>query len=831
MAFVTTRSQQVGIALMLEMAHLVVLTLFPGRTFPSNLMQAVVSGYAVFLCLLAAGRCSGFSARVWRLFAGMGVLWTLAQLLWTAREAFAARIPWGESNDTLIVFFFSMTPMVVLALSSDRKSTDEVDWERTLDLAQIGVVVISAYVWLFYLPSQWETQEQTVDRMLDHVFAARNIAIASLLWLRTGITRSNLERALFTRAALFMTLYAICSRIPTFARLTWDVGTGGYGDILWSLPFLFLGGMAAWWVQPQTIEDVRRTDTGWREMAAVHFTPTLVPILVLVMAANIAKTQLILASITIVASFSCYSLRLIVTQRRQKLAVQALTRSEERFRVLFAQNPQPIWVAESGSGRILEVNQAAIETYGYSRDEFLERTAADIEIGGGSPIVSMVSETMEGRATQEKHHRHKDGRVLDVLVINSQIEFAGHSAKLVIAQDISEQKRLEAQLLQSQKMEAIGTLAGGIAHDFNNLLTVITGYSQVILDRSRGDEQLTREMQQIEVASNRAAGLIRQLLAFSRRQLLQPQTVNLEQVVNGIGKILRRLIGEHIELSVRSTGDVGTVKADPGQIEQVLINLAVNARDAMESISGGKLKFEMQNVHLGEEFCRDHIGAQSGDYVMLAVIDNGSGMDTEIQSHIFEPFFTTKSASGGTGLGLSTVYGIVQQTGGYLTVQSVKGRGTTFRIYLPRVQDSASSERRMEPRDQFRAGTETILLVEDDDGLRELARKILTKNGYEVISSSGGSDAERLCGEYGGRIHLLLTDVVMPGISGKELASKLSAIRPEMMVIYMSGYADEMVTRQGIASGMHFIQKPFTPVALTKKLREVLDGGLLPTSG
>jgi CheY-like chemotaxis protein len=306
--------------------------------------------------------------------------------------------------------------------------------------------------------------------------------------------------------------------------------------------------------------------------------------------------------------------------------------------------------------------------------------------------------------------------------------------------------------------------------------------------------------------------------------------VNLEQVVNGIGKILRRLIGEHIELSVRSTGDVGTVKADPGQIEQVLINLAVNARDAMGSTSGGKLKFEIQNVHLGEEFCRDHIGARTGDYVMMAVSDNGCGMDADTQSHIFEPFFTTKAASGGTGLGLSTVYGIVQQTGGYVTVQSVKGRGTTFRVYLPRVQDSASSERRMEPRDQFRAGTETILLVEDDDGLRELARKILSKNGYEVIASSGGSDAERLCREHGGRIHLLLTDVVMPGISGKELASKLAAIRPEMLVMYMSGYADEMVTRQGVANGMHFIQKPFTPVALTKKLREVLDGGLLPAN-
>jgi PAS domain S-box-containing protein len=826
-ATVLPQTQHAAIALLIGLLHLISLAVFRGQTLPSNVAQVIASGYAMYLCWEASRRSSGFAARSWRLLASMALLWSLAQLIWTVRETFGNLVPGGPSNDTLIIFFFSMAPIVVLVMASDESHGEGIDWERALDLAQVGIIVVSAYVWLFYLPSQWETRGQTAERMLDHVFAARNIGLTTLLLVRAGTTRSRLERALFLRAAVFMATYAVCSHIPTFARLTWRIGTGGYGDVLWSVPFVVLAVMAAWWKPPVDAGPVRAA-SGLREMAAIHLAPTLVPLFVLVMAAQIARTQLALAALTIVLSFTCYSLRLIVTHRRQKRTVEALTRSEQRFRVLFTQNPQPIWVAEDRSGRILEMNQAAVDTYGYSREEFLSMSAAEIEGDNPGPIVDMVDATMESRTVHERRHRHKDGRYLDVLVMNSHVEFGGQPARLVIVQDVSEQKRLEAQLQQVQKMEAVGSLAGGIAHDFNNLLTVITGYSHVILERAQGDEQLTREMQQIEVAANRAAGLIRQLLAFSRRQLLQPQALNLEQVISGIGKILKRLIGEHIELSVRVTGEVGTVKADPGQIEQVLINLAVNARDAMSEVSGGRLTFEMQNVYLGEQFCRNHIGSRPGNYVMLAVSDNGCGMDADTQSRIFEPFFTTKAASGGTGLGLSTVYGIVQQTGGVLNVQSTKGRGTTFRIYLPRTDATASRERRMEPRDELRAGTETILLVEDDDGLRELARKILSKNGYEVLASSGGSEAERICREHDGRIHLLLTDVVMPGISGRELASKLAALRPEMRVLYMSGYADEMVTRQGVANGMHFIQKPFTALALTKKLREVLEGdGLL----
>jgi hypothetical protein len=534
-----------------------------------------------------------------------------------------------------------------------------------------------------------------------------------------------------------------------------------------------------------------------------------------------ARRYPVVAVTFVVVSFVLYSLRLAVTQFHQEDAKRALADAELRFRTLFHQNSLPMWVFARATGEVLEVNDAACQRYGYSRDEFLVRNRSDITDAG---VVDLVERTLTASSVREEKHRTMDGTVFDAAISRVSIEFGGRDAELVTVQDLSERKKLEQQLRQAQKMEAVGTLAGGIAHDFNNLLTIITGYSQVILERVGNDEQLRREMQQIEVASNKAIALIRQLLAFSRRQLLQPQVVNLEGIVTGVEKMLRRLIGENIELVARTTGAVGTVKADPGQLEQVLINLAVNARDAMESRNGGRLTFELQNIDLDEQFATDNVGAVPGRYVMLAVTDTGSGMSKEVQARIFEPFFTTKGSSGGSGLGLATVYGIVQQSGGYITVNSVEGRGTTFRIFLPRTSEQAAPVEGVPETRSENTGTETILLVEDDDGLRALTRRVLLKHGYEVLETARTSDAEQACRNHPGKIHMLLTDVVMPGASGKELASRLTMIRPEMIVLYMSGYTDSVVMKQGVEEGsVNFLAKPFTPAALGQKVREVLD--------
>jgi two-component system, cell cycle sensor histidine kinase and response regulator CckA len=382
-------------------------------------------------------------------------------------------------------------------------------------------------------------------------------------------------------------------------------------------------------------------------------------------------------------------------------------------------------------------------------------------------------------------------------------------------------RETENQLRQSQKMESIGTLAGGIAHDFNNLMTAVTGYSELALRHLEAGDPLRTKIEEIKKAGERAAALTSQLLAFSRKQILQPKVLDLNTVVTGIGKMLPRMIGEDIELLIELSGSLGHVKADRGQIEQVLMNLATNARDAMPG--GGYLTIKTENVCFNAKVSQRHAVVEPGRYVMLSVSDNGSGMDAETQTHIFEPFFTTKEIGKGTGLGLSTAYGIVKQSGGSIWVYSEVGRGTSFKIYLPRVdavfEHEESDKSRPVPR-----GSETILLVEDEDVVRDLSREILEEYGYAVLTAPDGKEGLRICKEFKGQIDLMITDVVMPQMNGRELAEKLGVLRPDARVLYMSGFTDDAIVRHGVLDdGTCFIQKPFSPDALALKTREILD--------
>lgn len=385
-------------------------------------------------------------------------------------------------------------------------------------------------------------------------------------------------------------------------------------------------------------------------------------------------------------------------------------------------------------------------------------------------------------------------------------------------------ERLEEQLRQAQKMEAVGRLAGGIAHDFNNLLTVITGYSELILTRPHDTSLLSARVAAIQAAGEKAATLTQQLLAFSRRQVRQPRVLNLNAVVTGMGDMLKRLIGEDIDLVSQLDPALTPVEADPSQLEQVLLNLVVNARDAMPQ--GGRLTLGTANVLLDDAYAQTQIGVKPGRYVLLAASDTGGGMDSETRLHVFEPFFTTKEPGKGTGLGLSTVYGIVKQGGGHVTVDSAPGRGTTFFVYLPSVDVPIALPAPATEPHQTPLGRETVLLVEDEDGVRALARSILQLSGCRVIEAAGAVEALAQAAGYDGPIDLLLTDVVMPEISGRQLAERLVAERPTLKVLYMSGYTDEAMDQHGVlGSGVAFIQKPFTMSALSQKLREVVDGG------
>ncbi len=511
---------------------------------------------------------------------------------------------------------------------------------------------------------------------------------------------------------------------------------------------------------------------------------------------------------------------------------EALRQKEASFRLLFDSNPLPMWVFDRETLRFLEVNGAAVAHYGYARDEFLAMRITDIRPPEDVPLVES-SVRSEGavpivRRSGTWRHRLKDGRVIDVEIVAHDLEFGGRQGRLVVAHDVTERKRLEGQLLQSQKLEAIGQLAGGVAHDFNNLLNVILGYSDLALrDLPREAPQAAR-LQQIRRAAERGATLTRQLLAFSRKQVREPKVLDLNRALADVQGMLGRLIGENIEIVTSLEAGLGQVEADPGQMEQVLLNLAVNARDAMPQ--GGKLILETTNVDLDEAYARTHTGSRPGPHVRLAVSDTGHGMDAPTLARLFEPFFTTKPRGKGTGLGLATVYGIVKQSEGHIDVYSEPGRGSTFKIYLPRVDEKGAAPVETRPESGVSpGGTETILLVEDDEALRALIGEILGGYGYVVLQASGPEPGLRTAQSHPGAIHLLMTDVIMPQMNGRDLAARLHAVRPDTKVLYMSGYTDEAIGHHGVISpGTHFLQKPFAMKALLRKVRTVLEDARPP---
>jgi hypothetical protein len=501
---------------------------------------------------------------------------------------------------------------------------------------------------------------------------------------------------------------------------------------------------------------------------------------------------------------------------------QLLTEKDKKFRVLFEDHPQPMWVLDRENQHFLEVNPAACDLYGFSRSEFRALKLSDIQ-GIEEARQFMVEMGAPGhRPSSSWRQRAKSGRAIDLEIAAHEIQYAGRSALLAVIIDITGRRELEEQLRQAQKMEAVGMLAGGIAHDFNNLLTIISGYGQLILNNLGPQDANRHSVEQIVKAGDRAAALTKQLLAFSRRQVLQPKVLDLNKLVASLSTMLQRLIGEDIDLRLVLRPDLGRVSADPGQIEQVLMNLAVNARDAMPK--GGVLTIETANIQLDADYVSRHLAVRTGPYILLAVSDNGAGMDPATQARLFEPFFTTKGKGRGTGLGLSTVFGIVKQSGGSVDVYSESGRGTSVKVYLPRIDQPAAIESQ-DPGHVARRGTETILLVEDDEMVRHLVRETLVREGYRILDAADPIDARRISETFRGQIQLLITDVVMPKVSGRELAEMLAHGRPEMKILYMSGYTDSAVLNSGIFhKEVAFLQKPFSPAALAAKVREVLEG-------
>jgi two-component system, cell cycle sensor histidine kinase and response regulator CckA len=504
---------------------------------------------------------------------------------------------------------------------------------------------------------------------------------------------------------------------------------------------------------------------------------------------------------------------------------EALRRSEARYRSLILSAVFGIYRCTL-SGRFLDVNPALINMLGYGSVEDVLALDVRREVYLNPQEIDRLTEEYRREGSLngvEVQWKHKDGHPITVRLNGRAASLAEEQEEVLelIAEDITERRQLEEQFRQAQKMEAVGRLAGGVAHDFNNLLMVINGYTEVLLEQLEKGTDMHQKVESIQQAADRAATLTRQLLAFSRKQLLELKVVDVNTVIGDMERLLRPLIGENIELVTRLSSESGRTRADAGQLEQVIMNLVVNAKDSMAD--GGKIMIQSSNVVVRPNMA-EHRYIQPGRYSVVSVTDNGHGMDKETLSRIFEPFFTTKEKGKGTGLGLSTVYGIVKQSNGYVFAESQVGAGTTFYVYLPRVEDALEQVGPATTQESEKGGCETVLLVEDEDSVRELVRVTLSSRGYKVLEAENGESGLRLAAESKDAIDILVTDVMMPGIGGRELAKKLLAIRPGISVLYLSGYTEDAVVTQGaLGPGTAFLQKPFTLQNLAKKVREVLS--------
>ncbi len=707
------------------------------------------------------------------------------------------------------------------------------DWLRAIDLSQAVLFWIAASAYFFHVPLH---AGENAPPLGIPYFACCGIIIGAF-FLRSLISGSKVAGALFRRAGMFLLLSGGFDALFEYGPGK-SLPTGAWFDLLWSLLMLISLVAAATWSEGEISKLFKPVTVSVNRRVGAQLFSLLYPTLTLCMAVPIVRGHMFLASGVVLTSLAGTGLRLLITQHRlmeteealrqdtccRKRAEAAHRQIEERFAKAFRSNPEGIVISTRDEGRILEVNDAYVRMMGYERSELIGSTVKELDVWAPGERELALAKLQECGAIRDysAKFRSKGGRIKEGQISIEQIQDQEEPCLLVSIRDVTESHLMERQLRAAQKMEAIGRLAGGVAHDFNNVLMIISGSVQLMQASTRKDPNSNaRYLAQIESATEKATSLTRQLLAFSRQQVLHPSVLDLNLIVTDLWKLLPRLLGEDVESVLHLASNLGSVSADRGQIEQVIMNLAVNARDAMPQ--GGKLVLETSNVELDSASVMRH-GTEipPGHYVVLAVSDTGMGMDAETQAKLFEPFFTTKELGKGTGLGLATVYGIVKQSAGYVWVYSEVGKGTAFKVYLPRVPGKAVVQRA--PSSQpVAGGSETILLVEDEGALRELASEYLGSKGYKVLAAGDREHALKVCRDFEGPIHLMLTDVVMPGGGGPDLAKAVLETRPDLRVIYMSGYTDRVLSEELIAEQATFLQKPFSLEHLVSKIRSLLN--------
>jgi len=942
-------------AVLLLVAHLAVIAVFRqahSLSILSDFFQLAAALFAGVVCFLTSRRSSGIARPFWQLTGMAFALWSLGKCFLIYDFYYL-----GLSTVRivpLLLFFLAAAPMFVTVFLSEASFGRQIDPEWILDAVQILVLVVIIYIFVVYIPMILHGEE-AVRSLEDRLLLWRNILLTAGLLARAVLAPSRSIRRLYLPVGLCMAVFAVSTWIGNRAQSSNAPALAWY-DLAWTLPFCLVALAAAFWRESPEPEPAQPQVPDISRVIFAYLPSLLLPVMLLVKYHEVVREQIFLALFGVMFSIVLFNARLALTQRRQRLTLEALHTTEHQYFSLFERNMAGVF-RSTLEGRVLNCNPAFANMFGYSREELLRTPLSHLYFGGGeerdyeilklrgngvpgprefcfrrkdgSPLWVVLnaniekqpdgSELLEGTlvditerkltniAIEDWKHRYDDavlasrqiiyesdpesrhvtlgGCVRDVLGYSAEelsgdarswlalihsddaaqyleklrsavatgdtIEFEyrarrkdgdyrtlweqGRAVRNVTGRvirvvgfisDITERRALEDQLRQAQKMEAVGRLAGGVAHDFNNLLTIISGYSAMQLERTAPSDAVHHEAEQIKAAADRAAALTRQLLAFSRQTVLQPRRVNLNDIVRNVEKMLRRLIGEDIEVLTVLAPNLGTVKVDPGQVEQVLMNLVVNARDAMPD--GGKLTIQTENIELDENYARKRTYVKPGHYVRLAVSDSGTGIAPETQARIFEPFFTTKEPGKGTGLGLPMVYGIVKQSGGYIETYSELNVGTTMKIYLPRVDAAVEEVTPTVASPGHVQGSERILLMEDDVLLRRLTADILTAHGYVVHAVEKAEELEAFI-QRTAECDLLLTDVIMPKMSGPELAKRVTQHWPGIRVLYMSGYTTNAIVHHGVLNeGLFFLQKPFMPAALAAKVREVLDAPAKP---
>ncbi len=812
-----------GLGLLGHIANLAILGDRPPGPLISNLIQFALGAGAGIAALLAARRSGKFASKVWNLTA-------LAIAIYTAGQGFVIyydsiiraplHSPW--LSDQLL--FFWIVPMLIAVLMDPWPRAGRVDWQQVLDYIQVLIFVLALHVSMFGIPGVWERQGTELAFLEWQIRLIRDGVLLTGLVARVLLASLPKTRELFLRLFFFFLAYAIADAVYLYAEAVWQNRSGTWLDILWTLPRVILIIGACTWDDGVGEIDANMPARTRVQLLPLHLAPIVGPLLVLLVTSEFGEALPGTAAVLIALAFGCASVRFLITQHRQDETYAELRRSRDLLEAVIEGTNEAVYLRDL-SGRYLLVNEAASrilgkrreQIIGHTDDEFFSPSAFRVVRESDMSVISSgqpqrreealeVNGSVRTFFTMKGPHRDQHGRTIGVLGI---------------AVDVTERRLIEEQLRKAQRMESVGTLAGGVAHDFNNLLTVIKGYSQLIAETA-SDPGVREQIRDVESAADKAAALTRQLLAFSRRQVMQPKVMNVNQVVGEIEKMLRRLISEDIEFVTDLAPGLKSIIADPAQLEQVIMNLVVNGRDAMPR--GGKLTLQTSCVYIDEEYSRSHLNAPTGEYVLLLVSDTGIGMDRATQARIFEPFFTTKEPGRGTGLGLATVYGIVKQSGGYIWVYSEPGLGATFKLYFPVSEKDPERTTPKATEVHDHAGVETVLVAEDDATLRQLVNSVLSKAGYKVLLAESAPAAEEIAARHSGEIHLLLTDVVMPKASGRQLADQLRMVRPRTKVLWMSGYAEDIIVHHGMLDpDIDFIQKPFSPGELKLKIRSMLD--------